>query len=199
MRGHNPDMSSNPVVVFVPGWKNSGPGHWQSLWSSRYPDSVRIEMGESDWLFPKRDTWIREISQTIVRQERPVIIAAHSLGCIATTHLPAEVARRIGGALLVAPADPERRGILTDFTPVPYQHLPYRSVVVASANDPYCPFRTAGAYARSWGSELVRLQNAGHINVESGHGDWPLGLALLESLMAGHRWSGRPLAELESA
>ena len=29
-----------------------------------------------------------------------------------------------------------------------------------------------------------RLNNAGHINLESGHGPWPLGLALLQSLMA---------------
>jgi uncharacterized protein len=65
---------------------------------------------------------------------------------------------------------------------VPYQRLPYRSVLVASANDPFCPVRTAGAYARAWGSEFVRLQNAGHINVEAGFGPWPLGLALLQSL-----------------
>ena len=44
------------------------------------------------------------------------------------------------------------------------------------------PVRLAGAYARAWGSEFVRVPKAGHINVESGHGDWPLGLALLESL-----------------
>jgi hypothetical protein len=42
--------------------------------------------------------------------------------------------------------------------------------------------RTAGAYARAWGSEFVRLQKAGHINVESGFGAWQLGLALLQSL-----------------
>ena len=53
---------------------------------------------------------------------------------------------------------------------------------MASSNDPFCPIRLAGAYARSWGSEFVRLQDAGHINVESGHGEWPLGLALLQSL-----------------
>ena len=72
---------------------------------------------------------------------------------------------------------------LVDFAPVPYQALSYRSVVVASSNDPYCPVRTAGAYARSWGSEFVRLQNAGHINIDSGFGAWPLGLALLQSLV----------------
>lgn len=192
-------MSSPPTLVIVPGWRNSGPGHWQSLWAERLGGAVRVAMAEDDWQRPKRSVWVQAIGRTILAQPGPVVVAAHSLGCIATTHLPQEVARRIRGALLVAPADPERRGVLADFAPVPYQPLPYRSVVVASANDPYCPIRTAGAYARSWGSELVRLQNAGHINVESGHGEWPLGLALLQSLLAEHTWSAQPQTELESA
>lgn len=192
-------MSSQPTLVIVPGWRNSGPGHWQSLWAQRLPGAVRVEMPEDDWQRPKRSIWEQAIARTILAQPGQVVIAAHSLGCIATTHLSSDVARRIQGALLVAPADPERRGVLADFAPVPYQPLPYRSVVVASTTDPFCPVRTAGAYARSWGSEVVRLQNAGHINVESGHGEWPLGLALLQSLMAEHSWSAQPQTELESA
>ncbi len=192
-------MSSAPTLALVPGWRNSGPGHWQSLWADRLPGAVRVEMAEDDWQRPRRSTWVQALTRTILAQAGPVVVAAHSLGCIATTHLPSDVVRRISGALLVAPADPERRGVLADFAPVPYQPLPYRSVVVASTNDPFCPIRTAGAYARSWGSEVVRLQNAGHINVESGHGEWPLGLALLQSLMAEHSWSAQPQTELESA
>ena len=38
------------------------------------------------------------------------------------------------------------------------------------------------------GAELVRLQDAGHINVESGFGAWPLGLALLQSLLGEAGW-----------
>src|SRR5690606_41654249 len=83
----------------------------------------------------------------------------------------------------LAPAGPERRAHLADFAPVPSQPLPYRSVLGASTSDLYCPIRLAGAYARAWGSEFVRLPNAGHINVESGHGHWPLGWALLQSLL----------------
>ena len=192
-------MSSAPTLVIVPGWRNSEPGHWQSLWAECLGGAVRVEMAEDDWQRPKRAVWVQAIARTILAQPGPVVVAAHSLGCIATTHLPPEVASRIQGALLVAPADPERRGVLADFAPVPHQPLPYRSVVVASANDPFCPIRTAGAYARSWGSEVVRLQNAGHINVESGHGEWPLGLSLLQSLLAEHSWSAQPLPELESA
>ena len=167
-------------IIIVPGWRDSGPGHWQSLWTEQLPSALRVQ--QDDWITPSRSVWVASITRTVLAQSGPVVIAAHSLGCIATTHLPPEATERIQGALLVAPADPERRSVLADFAPVPYHALPYRSIVVASSNDPYCPVRTAGAYARAWGSEFVRLQNAGHINLEDGFGAWPLGLALLHSL-----------------
>lgn len=166
--------------IIVPGWRDSGPGHWQSLWAERLHGAVRVQ--QDDWVAPSRNAWVASIARTILEQAEPVVVVAHSLGCIATSHLPPEAAALIHGALLVAPADPERRAVLSDFAPVPFQPLPYRSVLVASSNDPYCPVRLAGAYARAWGSEFVRMQNAGHINIESGHGEWPLGVALLQSL-----------------
>jgi len=190
-------MSSQPPIVIVPGWRDSGPGHWQSLWADALPGAVRVV--QDDWITPVRTAWVASIARTILAQPGPVVVVAHSLGCIATTHLPSDAAKRIQGALLVAPADPERRGVLSDFAPVPYQPLPYRSIVVASTNDPFCPVRTAGAYARSWGSELVRLQNAGHINIEAGFGEWPLGLALLQSLTGSLSWSGTPESQVETA
>jgi len=171
---------SRPTIIIVPGWRDSGPGHWQSLWAERMQGAVRVV--QDDWLTPNRAAWTSTLEALVLGAPEPVVIAAHSLGCIATVHLSPEAAARIRGALLVAPADPERRAVLSDFAPVPHEKLPYRSIVVASSNDPYCPVRLAGAYARAWGSEFVRMQNAGHINIESGHGDWPLGLALLQSL-----------------
>ena len=174
-------MSQTPTILIVPGWRDSGPGHWQSLWADSVVGAVRVS--QDNWISPTRSAWVGRIAETILAQDGPVVLAAHSLGCIASTHLPPEAMARIQGALLVAPADPDRRAPLVDFAPVPYHTLPFRSVVVASNNDPYCPVRTAGAYARSWGSEFVRLQNAGHINIDSGFGAWPLGLALLQSLV----------------
>jgi len=171
-----------PRILIVPGWRNSGPGHWQSLWAERLPLAQRVE--QTNWASPKRGAWVDRLAESVLATEGQVIVVAHSLGCITAAHLPPEVASRIQGALFVAPADPERRGVLADFAPVPYQKLPYRSVLVASSNDPFCPVRLAGAYARAWGSEFVRLNEAGHINVDSGHGEWPLGLALLQSLGA---------------
>lgn len=171
---------SAPTVVIVPGWNDSGPGHWQSLWAERLPAAVRVV--QDDWTTPDRSAWVGALARSILAVPGPVVVAAHSLGCIATAHLPPEAVSRIRGASLVAPADPERRAVLTSFAPVPCGRLPYDSIVVGSTNDPYCPARLANAYARAWGSEFVRLQGAGHINIDSGHGDWPLGLALLGTL-----------------
>lgn len=172
-------MTSTSIII-VPGWRDSGPGHWQTLWAERLPQARRVV--QDDWHTPTRSAWVARLEETVLEQPGPVVIVAHSLGCITTAHMKPEVAARVRGALLVAPADPERRAVLSDFAPVPYAALPYRSILVASSNDPYCPIRLAGAYARAWGSEFVRLQNAGHINVDSGHGEWPLGRALLQSL-----------------
>ncbi|MCX7257721.1 MAG: alpha/beta fold hydrolase [Polaromonas sp.] len=170
-------------LIIVPGWRDSGPGHWQSLWAEQLPGALRVQ--QDDWITPNRAAWVESIARTILAQDGPVVVVAHSLGCIATVHLPPEAAARIQGALLVAPADPERLAVLSDFAPVPFQKLPYRHLLVVSSNDPYCPARLAGAYARAWGSEFVRLPDVGHINTESGHGEWPLGLALLQSLAGG--------------
>jgi len=123
-------------------------------------------------------------------QEGQVVVAARGLGCIATTHLPAEAVAKIQGALLVAPADPERRGILADFAPVPYQPLPYGAFWLPVATTRIAQFaRQAPMHAHGVAS-CVRLHNAGHINVEAGSEPWPLGLALLQSL------SGTPQSDL---
>jgi len=173
-------------VVIVPGWRNSGPGHWQSLWAARIAGAVRVE--QEDWLQPHRSPWVASVEEAIAAAPHPVILVAHSLGCIASVHaveqLRSKATGSIAGALFVAPADPERRALFEDFTPVPANPLPFASIVAASSNDPYCPIRMASAYAKSWGSTFVRVPSAGHINVESGHGEWPLGWALLGALAA---------------
>ena len=79
------------------------------------PNAVRVV--QDDWVSPTRPAWVGALTRLILDSDEPVVIAAHSLGCIATSHLPAEAVERIQGALLVAPADPERRAVLSGFAP----------------------------------------------------------------------------------
>jgi len=170
-------------VLILPGWQNSGPAHWQSRWEALY-GYQRVD--QHDWMAPKRGDWIARLEDVILGLDGPVVLVAHSLGCILTAAW-AQVSRstqRVQGALLVAPGDPERdelRAVLASWAPIVRERLPFASTLVASRNDPYCAFDKAQSLAQSWGSHLVDLGDAGHINADSGLGDWPEGLVHLQS------------------
>jgi hypothetical protein len=62
---------------------------------------------------------------------------------------------------------------------MPMGRLPFPSLVVASVNDQYVSPERAKTFASSWGSEIVFLGNAGHINGDAGYGPWPEGEKML--------------------
>jgi hypothetical protein len=87
--------------------------------------------------------------------------------------------------LLVAPSDTEADSYppgTTGFTPMSTQRLPFPTIMVASTNDPYVTPERAKAFGQAWGSEVVWIENAGHINGQSGYGPWPEGVELLFKL-----------------
>ena len=92
---------------------------------------------------------------------------------------------RVQGALLVAPGDPERdelRGVLPSWAPIVRDRLPFPSLLLGSHDDPYCSLAKAQSLADAWGSRFIDCGPCGHINAESGLGDWLDGLALLREL-----------------
>jgi uncharacterized protein len=175
--------------IFLPGWGGSGAGHWQTLWQARMRGSRRAEM--PDWLVPARQAWVQAIDRTVAATiassgQAPVLIA-HSLGCIALAWWATLHTRAVSAAMLVAPPAIEGEDVamaLREFAPTPSARLPFRSLVVASTNDPYASAEHSATLARQWGSELVVLSEVGHINIASGHGEWPEGLTLLRQLVA---------------
>jgi predicted alpha/beta hydrolase family esterase len=176
---------SSPRVLILPGWQNSGPYHWQSRWEAAH-GYTRVD--QHDWMWPLRGDWITRLEDVVTAGEGPVVLAAHSLGCNLTVAW-ASISRsthRVLGALLVAPGDveqPDTPPALRSWSPIPQQPLPFPSVLVASRNDPYCRFERAQHLAQGWGARLVDAGNAGHINGQSGLGDWPEGHAHLKALM----------------
>ena len=176
-----------PPILNVPGLGNSGPDHWQSRWEARYPWFRRVELGL--WDNPDRNLWVERLDAEIRRAGQPVILVAHSLGCVAVAWWAAMNGSAyrdpVAGALLVAPADPDHAlapGAVAGFAPLPRLPLPFPSIVVASRDDPYMRFERATEAARHWGSHLVDVGEQGHINARSGIGDWPLGLRLVDRL-----------------
>jgi predicted alpha/beta hydrolase family esterase len=178
-------MIAEFTVLTVPGWNGSGPTHWQSIWEAGSTGFRRVN--QRDWQRPSRREWIDSIDREVGNADPPVILVAHSLGCIAVAHWAASrIVAAVAGALLVAPpwltASETCPVELRSFLPMPLGRLPFRSILVASENDPYLPIELAVRLARSWGSEFVNAGRQGHINVASGHGAWPTGERLLEGL-----------------
>lgn len=178
---------STPHYLIVPGWQGSPADHWQSHWQRLLPNSTRVE--QDDWLLPRQDKWVRRLEETIEQAAAPVILVAHSLGCVTIAHwavqAPQHLLKRVNGALLVAPADVERSTCpepLRNFAPLPRQKLPFPSLLIASDNDPAASASRALAMAKDWGAESTLLNGVGHINVKSGHHRWEQGFAWLYRL-----------------
>jgi len=171
-------------ILLVPGYQNSGPGHWQSLWEGAQRDIRRVEM--PNWEFPRKAEWVEALDEAIGACGAPPILVGHSLGCLAIVHWAAGYQREVRGALLAAPADVERADtleILRGFGPIPRETLPFPALVAASSDDPFLALDRARGLASDWGARFVDLGPCGHLNTASGHGEWPLGEALLQELM----------------
>ena len=175
-------------VLILPGWQNSGPDHWQSRWE-RAHGYVRVE--QHDWQRPLRGDWIARLEDVLLGCTEPAVLVAHSLGCLTAAAWAAHSKNThlVRAALLVAPPDTAREDIKQmlpgwDIEQLPLQKLPFQSAVFASSNDPFCSFERAQKFAASWGSKFMAAGMRGHLNSESGLGDWPEAHAALQQLAA---------------
>jgi len=180
-------MRISPSILLVPGLFDSGPEHWQSIWGAKHPEYHRVQ--QTDWETPRLSDWVQTLHASICAIGTiPIVLVGHSTACATVAHLAAEYGDcegRVAAAFLVGPSDveaPTYPAGPTGFSPMPLQKLPFRSVVVASSNDPYVTLERAELFARCWGSRLNELTNAGHINTASGHGPWPEGEEWLKEL-----------------
>jgi predicted alpha/beta hydrolase family esterase len=172
-------------ILTLPGWQNSGPAHWQSRWEVLH-GLERVD--QNDWLRPLRGDWMARLEDVLLAQSGPSVLVAHSLGCllVAAWASHSKNTHLVKAALLVAPGDAARdelRPLLATWSPVPLQPLPFKSVLVGSHNDPYCALERAQVFAQAWGAEFVDYGRAGHLNAESGLGDWAGGWDLLKRLI----------------
>ncbi|WP_288467265.1 alpha/beta hydrolase [uncultured Curtobacterium sp.] len=175
--------------VIVPGIGGSDGTHWQTLWQQQWgADAVRISPGS--WSQPDLDDWVAAVDRAVhllsPRVDRLAMVG-HSLGCWAVAEWLLSAPVRVPiAAFLVAPPDLTSDVFPSEdaptFVTLQASRLPVPSMVVASTNDPYCEPRVAEQLAAAWGSDLVRVDQAGHINSASKLGGWPTGREALERI-----------------
>ena len=171
-------------VLLLPGWQDSGAAHWQSRWEALH-GFRRVQ--QDDWLWPRRGDWLARLDEVLLEDETPAVLVARSLGCqmVAAWAAHSRHTPRVRAALLVAPPDIERDSAppqLQRWSPIVRQRLPFASLVVASSDDANCDVARAAGMAADWGSLWLLLGAHGHVNGESGLGDWDEGLALLHAM-----------------
>ena len=178
-------------VLILPGWQDSGAGHWQTRWEATH-GYRRVQ--QHDWMRPLRGDWIARLEEVLLaRQDQghaPALLTAHSLGCqlVAAWAACSRHTHLVKGALLVAPPDAERddvRQMLPSWAPVAMRRLPFKAAVIASTDDPFCGLERAQSFAMAWGAAFIDAGPRGHLNAESGLGDWSQGHQVLLRLSDG--------------
>ena len=167
----------NQKVLLLHGWGGSDFPHWQSFLASELAKnygSVSF-LKFSDFDFPKKDIWIKEL-QDELKSFKPTVVICHSLANTLWFHLcNMGIVQEVQNLFLVAPpsltCSVEE---LKDFFPVevPKKLYAKQSMLIGSSDDPYMKQDELENLQKSLDVDLKILDSAGHINSDSGYGEW---------------------------
>jgi predicted alpha/beta hydrolase family esterase len=177
----------------VPGLRDHVADHWQTLMAAEIPGSRTVAAPEHDKL--SCAARLQALDMAIQAITGPIVLVAHSAGCVTVAHWALTGRRPIQAALLATPADIERplpTGYpsldalrASGWLPLPRWPLPFRTVLAASSDDPLATLPRSIQLASDWQAEIVTLGSVGHLNPASGYGPWPQGRVLVEALIRG--------------
>ncbi len=169
-------------TLIVPGLDASPAPHWQHWWAATDPSALTVDLPHPDK--PNPTVWEIELA-SMVLQHPDCVLVGHSLGAILVTRILTKWPQlKVRAALLVAPAETSGNDRIGQFGKISETSFSVPSLVVASRNDPWMSFDRASQLASAWGSALIDLGNAGHINVASGYGPWQGGKDLRDQLLS---------------
>ncbi len=164
-------------ILLVPGLHNSGPDHWQSRWHQQFPQWQRM-LG-LPWDKPDLTVWSAKLASKLRSRRSRVHLVAHSFGALTAIAAARLQPDKVSSILIVAPADPARFGIPDEALA---GSIKVSAQLIASRNDPWMNFERAEYWSRQWQVPLFDAGEVGHINAQSGHGEWSQGLNLLNTL-----------------
>lgn len=165
-------------VLILHGWGGSDFPHWQSWLAAElakdYGKVSFLKFSNID--LPNKSEWKKELIKEL-DDFKPDIVICHSIANIVWFHIcndikPAEVDKLF---LVVPPSLTCGIPELASFYPceIPVNLFAQESLLITSTNDPYMTQDEAAALQTSLNIPMKVLQNAGHINADSGYGEWP--------------------------
>jgi predicted alpha/beta hydrolase family esterase len=166
-------------LLLLHGWGGSDWPHWQAWLAARVArdyGTVSFPLIQHPH-FPHLNRWRKEVLKHL-EEFRPDTVVTHSLAGTLWFHLAHEgllepfAVRRL--ILVALPSLHTELDTLSSFYPCPLPERLYAGDVtmVVSDDDPYIEVDEAERLAEPFGAELKILEKAGHINAESGYGEW---------------------------
>jgi uncharacterized protein len=174
---------SVPTVV-VPGWTGSGDDHWQTWLEARLQEDGRSTRRPAfaDVDRPDLPEWLIALRAALDGLPADGYdVVAHSLGAVLWLHHVADTgdAPRAARVALVSPPSPQTAiAEIAPFFPPPMDIDTVRrgadgTVLVAGDDDPYLPEGIAAAYGLPLKMATTVIPGGGHLNPDSGYGEWP--------------------------
>ncbi|RXI37155.1 hypothetical protein CRU99_12390 [Malaciobacter mytili] len=161
-------------VLILHGLNGSDYPHWQAHLAA---DLIKENYTVSFPSFPNRDfpklkQW-KEFLKKEIQHFKPQIVVCHSLANILWFHTCEELDITLDKLMLVAPVRKTCEvEAIKEFFPYPIpKNLKSREIIMAaSTNDPYMSLEEAVELQQELNIGMKIMENAGHINAQSGFG-----------------------------
>ncbi|SFV71309.1 hypothetical protein MNB_SV-13-62 [hydrothermal vent metagenome] len=181
---------ANKKTLILHGWGGSDTPHWQSHLASSLVQNYGIVYFPllDNCHFPSKNRWLKQLKE-ILSTFKPDTIVCHSLAnnlwlwlCESGELEEIEEIEEIERLFMVSiPSLDTKEKTIKTFFPCPLPKSLYAKEVymIVSDNDPWVALEEIKSIASHFDAKLMILENAGHINADSGFGKWELIEALV--------------------
>ena len=178
-----------PKVLLLHGWGGSDFPHWQSWLAGEIAKDygqVYFPLLDNPH-FPTKNRWIVQVKE-ILKEFKPDIVICHSMANSLWFHLCEEKdISPVKRLLLVSPPrnNLDLKQIKTFYpAPIPEKLFAKEVTLVTSTDDPYLTQEEAKQMAIDLSVPMKVIQDGGHLNADSGYGEWPWVLQWVKNVKA---------------
>lgn len=172
-------MSRSDKVLILHGWGGSDAPHWQAELAAEIAKNygtVSFPLLDNCH-FPSKNRWVTQIMQ-IIKEFKPDTVVCHSLANTLWFWLCEEDGMStVERLFMVSPPslNTEEKTIRTFFpAPMPSSLHAKEVHMFVSDNDPWVSVAEAEKIASHYDIPLSVIEEAGHINADSGYGKWEM-------------------------
>lgn len=172
-------MQTQNKVLILHGWGGSDAPHWQAeLACEIAKDYGTVSFPLLDNChFPSRNRWLKQVKQ-ILKEFKPDTVVCHSLANTLWFWLCQENGmQNVERLFMVSPPSlhTQEKTIQTFFPCAIPRNIYAKEIhMIVSDNDPWVKIDEAKEIASYFDAKFTVIENAGHINADSGYGKWEL-------------------------